>query len=127
MDTHLKNLENEVIGYMRTAIAAFDTDHSIVRVNMYKAHDLFGDHLMEWSESFGLLYNDMMRIYEAKTPQPKGHYRTTHIGVGYSSFPATKWIADKEQPPIPTAEELLERFDRLISVYTSPNGASGAR
>jgi hypothetical protein len=111
----LKQLEQEVIDSMRAAIAAFDTDHSVVRVNMEKAHNLFRDH--EWSEAFYTLYNGMLEIYCAYTPKEKGHYRRTHIGIGYSSFRVQTWVVDKVQPPRPTAEELVARFDCLLCAY----------
>jgi hypothetical protein len=118
MGTHLKRLEREVTASMRTAIANLDGDLSLVREQLYAAHDLFGDHLMEWSEEFAKLYNQMLEIHRAHTPMPRGHYRTRHIGIGYSSFPVQTWIVDKEQPATPTADELVQRFDQLISAHT---------
>jgi hypothetical protein len=115
----LKQLENEVIASMRTALANLDTDHAVVREQMYAAHDLFGDHLAEWSEAFGTLYNKMLEIYCSHTPQPKGQYRVKHIGIGYSSFPVTQWVADKVQPIPPTALELVARFDALIHAWSA--------
>jgi hypothetical protein len=119
MGTDLKELEYEVIASMRTAIANLDSDLSLVREKKYVAHDLFGDHLTEWSEDFAGLYNQVLAIHRAHTPMPAGHYRTRHIGIGYSSFPVQTWIVDKEQPARPAAAELVARFDRLISAYTS--------
>lgn len=111
-------LENKVIGYMRTAIANLDTDHATVRDSMEDAHRLFGKYLIAWSEDFAMLYNQMLAVHHAHTPMPTGHYRTHNIAVGYSSFQTQHWVADKVQPPIPTAIELLARFDQLISAYT---------
>ena len=122
MGTDLKELEHEVIAAMRTAITNLESDLSLAREKMYAAHDLFGDHLMEWSEAFASLYNQMLEIHRAHTPMPTGHYRTRHIGIGYSSFPIQTWRADKEQPARPAAGELVARFDRLISAYTSREG-----
>lgn len=122
MGTDLKELEHEVIAAIHTAIANLESDLSLAREKMYTAHDLFGDHLMEWSEAFASLYNQMLEIHRAHTPMPTGHYRTRHIGIGYSSFPIQTWIADKEQPARPTANELVVRLDRLISAYTSREG-----
>ena len=85
---------------------------------MNAAHTLFADHLMEWSEEFAMLYQKMYEIYCAATPMPEGRYRTTSIGIGYSSFPVTRWMADKVQSPVPAAKELVARFDRLISEYS---------
>lgn len=114
METDMKQLELEVITSMRAAIANFDTDHSVVREQMSKAHNLFADHSERWSEAFCTLYSEMLEIYCAYTPQPRGRYRLKHIGIGYSSFPVKTWVADKVQPPKPTADELVMRFDRLI-------------
>ncbi len=115
----MKQLEKNVIGHMRAAIAHLDSDLSIVSKSMNAAHELFRDHLMEWSEEFATLYNQMLEIYRAHRPLPKGHYRNTHIGMGYSSFPVSRWIADKEQPVPPTASELLARFDALIQAWNA--------
>ena len=113
----LKQLEHEVITSMRTAIAAFDTDHSVVRINMNKAHELFAEHLTEWSEDFCTLYNQMLAIYCAYTPREKGHYRRTSIEIGYTPHPVSIWVPDKIQPPKPTAIELVARFDCLLRAY----------
>lgn len=127
MGANLKRLEQKVIAFMRTTIANLDGDLSLVREQAYAAHDLFGDHLMEWSEEFASLYNQMLGIYRAHTPMPKGRYRTRHIAIGYSSFPIQAWVAGKEQPPRPTAGELVARFDRLISAYTRREGTMADR
>lgn len=119
MGTDLKQLEREVIASMRTAIANLDSELSLVREQLYAAHDRFRDHLVEWPEDFASLYNQMLAIHSAHTPLPGGHYRTRHIGIGYSSFPIQIWITDKEQPARPSAGELVQRFDRLISAYAS--------
>jgi len=118
-ENRLKQLENEVIASLRTALEHLDTDHAVVREQMYKAHDLFGDHLMEWSEAFGTLYNGMLEIFRAHTPMPTGQYRVSHVGIGYSSFPVTTWVADKEQPVPLTAIELVARFDVLIHAWSA--------
>lgn len=115
--TDWKQLENDVIGYMRTAIANFDTDPAVVHTNYSKAHELFVAHLVEWSEAFGDLYNQMLAIYNACFPKEKGHYRTSHVGIGYSSFPVHKWVPDKVQPPKPIVIELVARFDVLIQAW----------
>ena len=47
MDTDLHGLEQEVITAMRLALANGDSDLSVVREQMNKAHDLFADHLMK--------------------------------------------------------------------------------
>ena len=113
----LTPIEDEIIANMRACIEAMDTDQSHVRDKYDAAHHLFGSHLTAWSEEFGSLYNSMLEIYRAKTPKATGHYRTRHVGIGYSSFETRHWIQDKVQPPIPSAEELLERFDARIRVY----------
>lgn len=124
MDTDLKGLEREIIGHVRAAIAHLNTDLSVVNKNMNAAHELFSDHLMEWSEEFATLYNGMLAIYRAHRPLLKGHYCNTHSGIGYSSFPINRWVADKEQPVPPTAIELVVRFDRLVSANTSSEEAA---
>jgi hypothetical protein len=122
----LKKLEQTIIDSMRAALAAFDTDHSVVRENMERAHNLFRDH--EWSEEFYTLYNGMLEIYCSYTPRERGHYRRTSIGVGYSSFPVQIWVPDKIQPPKPTAIELVARFDALIHAWNLEHPArSGQR
>ena len=102
----MKHLENRVIGYMRAAIANFDTDSTAVYWNKYDAHDLFGKYLMAWSEEFCVLYQKMLAIYNARTPQETGHYHTRH----------KRWVVDN-QPPAPTSVELLERFSALIQCW----------
>lgn len=119
MNTDLKKLEHDVIGSMRTALAHFDTDHAVVRENRYKAHDLFAEYLNEWSEDFCTLYRAMLEIFNMHTPKEKGHYRVSHIGIGYSSFAVSKWVADKVQPAPPTVIELVVRFDVLIQVWSA--------
>lgn len=123
-NTDLKHLENEITVNMRTAIMHLDTDHFMVRKHLYRAHDLFGDHLMEWSEDFCTLYNQMLAGHRAHTPMPKGYYRTKNIAHGYCSFPVKIWVTEEEQPLIPTADELVVRFDRLISAYRSSEEAA---
>jgi hypothetical protein len=120
----MKQLEQDVIGAMRAAIAHVDTDLAVVKENRYKAHELFAEHLLEWSETFSTLYSAMLEIFNAHTPKEKGHYRTIHIGIGYSSFPVCRWIADKEPPPQPTAGELCERFDLLIRAWKGSEEAA---
>lgn len=114
MSTKLKRLECEVIALMRAAIASLDTDLSLVSKSRNAAHELFADHLLEWSEEFAALYNRMLAIYRQHTPLPTGKWRDTSIGIGFSSFPIKKWRVDKVQPVPPTSGELLERFDALI-------------
>src|SRR5581483_162687 len=111
------DLEQRVIASWRKAIEHLGIDDSVVREERNDAHHLFARHLMEWSEDFATLYRQMYEIYCAHTPKEKGHYHVSHVGIGYSSFPIHKWVADKEQPPRPTARELVTRFDRLIAEY----------
>ncbi len=119
----MNQLEREVIGYMRTTLASLDTDASVVRENYYKAQDLFEEHLMKWSDAFALLYNGMLTIYRAHTPHPKGHYRNRHLEVGYTGYSFQTWVKDKVQPPIPSADELVSRFDKLINEYANSGEA----
>jgi hypothetical protein len=113
----MSTLEDAVVGHMRAAIAVFDTDHEAVGKHTRLAHELFSDNFTEWSESFCTLYNGMLEIYRAYTPHEKGHYETRHIGIGYSSFPVSRWIVEKIQPVKPTATELVERFDGFVRAW----------
>lgn len=120
----MKQLEKDVIGSMREALAHYDTDPSLARENLNTFHQLFAEHLMEWSEDFAVLWQKMYEIWCAYTPMPKGQYRTTSIEIGYSSFQVKRWINDKVQPPIPGTEELLLRFDRVIGEYARSEKAA---
>lgn len=113
----MNQLEKRVISYMRDALANLDTDHAAVQENMSYAHNLFAGCLMQWSEEFARLYDQMLEVYRAHTPMKRGHYRVTHIASGYSSLPIHTWVNDKEQPPIPTSSELVTRFDQIINEY----------
>ena len=123
MDTDVQGLEQEVITAMRLALANVDSDLSVVREQMNKAHGLFADHLMKWPEDFATLYQWMLEIYRAHTPMPTGHWRNTSVEVGYSSFPLKRWVADTVQPPRPTAIELVARFDALIQAWDARSEA----
>jgi hypothetical protein len=115
-------LENEIIAHMRACIAALDdTDSTAARDEEQAAHGLFGVVIGEWSDEFANLYEQMMQVYRAKTPHPTGHYRRRSIEVGFTSYQTQHWVNDKVQPPIPTAIELVARFDTLVSGWlTSP-------
>ena len=117
MNRDLRQLELSTIASLRIAIEHLDSDHTVVRENMHTAHELFLEHLIEWSDAFGTLYNHLLEVYRAHTPKPQGKYRVNYIGVGYSSFCVQTWIADKEQPPLPTVEELVAHFDRFVNEY----------
>src|SRR5579859_8016641 len=119
-------LEQAVIGHIREALAAFDTDLMTVREEMDSADALFGAHLMAWSEAFCVLYNQMLKIYRARTPMPTGHCRASHVEIGYSSFQIRTWVPDKVQPPVPTSDELVARFDCLIETAWQKKQASAA-
>ena len=125
MGTDLKRLETAVIEHMRTAIAHLGIDGYTAGEQRRRADDIFRDHLVEWSEDFAQLWQKMYEIWCAHTPMPKGQYKTTNKALGLSSVPVTRWIDDKEQPPIPATEELVARFDCLISTYH--NDQRGAR
>ena len=115
----MEQLEQDIIGFIRTAIEHLDSDHAVVGEQMRKAHDLFTVHLMEWSEAFAMLYRQMYEVYCAYTPKKKAHYRTSSVGIGYSAFPVKRRVPDKIQPVPPTSKELVTRFDHLISAYAS--------
>lgn len=120
----MKRLEKKMIGHMREAIANYHTNPPLARENFYTSHYLFADHAGKWSEAFAALQQQMYKIWCAYTPQPVGHYRTTHIEIGYTAHPITRWVNDNVQPPIPTTEELLSRFDQLISKYACAQEAA---
>lgn len=111
----MKHLENEIVGHIRTAISNLGTNHIVVSEHMNKSHELFSEHLMSWSEEFCRLYNEMLSIFRSYTPAKSGRYQSRHVEIGYSSFHSKRWVEDKVQPPVPTASELLEKFDALIA------------
>lgn len=113
----LTPIEDEIIASMRACIEAMDTDRAKVRDKYDAAQHLFGSHVSAWSEAFGNLYNSMLEIYRAKTPQQAGHFKTKHVEIGYTPFETKCWVPDKVQPKVPTAYALLERFDARIRVY----------
>ena len=120
----LEHFETDVIAYMRDCVAAFDTDTTVVRDNMNKAHALFGEHLIAWSEEFGMLYNGMLDVYRAGFPQEQGHFRNHSIEIGYTPHAVKTWVPDKIQLPRITAIELVARFDTLIEKYTNSQEAA---
>lgn len=119
--------EQQIILAMRSAIANLDTDPAVVRTHMEKAHELFRGRLMKWPKDFAVLYQQMYAIYCAYTPKPAGHHRSSSVSIGYSSFPVKKWISDKEQPPKPTAEELVAQFDALIASWDAKRSAARSK
>lgn len=111
----MKYLENEIVEHIREAIANLGKDQFVAGEKMRKAHELFSEHLMEWTDNFCQSYNKMLEIYRSYTPAKSGRYQSRHRGIGYSSFHSQKWVEDKIQPPVPTTSELLEKFDALIA------------
>lgn len=111
----MKHLENEIVGHIRTAISNLGTNHIVVSEHMNKSHELFSEHLMEWTDEFCQLYNQMLGIFRSYTPVKTGRYQSSHREIGYSSFQTRRWVEDKVQPPVPTVGELLEKFDALIA------------
>lgn len=111
----MKHLENEIVEHIREAIANLGKDQFVAGEKMRKAHEIFSDHLMEWSDDFCRLYNEMLSIYRSYTPAKSGSYKSRHHGIGYSSFHSQKWVEDKIQVAVPTVDELLEKFDALIA------------
>ena len=114
----LEKQERAVIAYMRAAIATIDRKVDMGR-NYQKAHDLFGDHLCAWSESFARLYDEMLAIWRTYTPKKNYIAHQTSREIGYTGYPITRYtLAPPEQQPTrPTVTELLERFDVAISAY----------
>lgn len=117
--TPIKQLERQVIGYMRQAIALYHTDPTCASENLAYHKGLFSGHLMQWSEAFSVLQQQMYQVWCAYTPQKTGRYVTKHVGIGYSSIPVTTWTNNKKQPLAPTTEQLLARFDQLVCEYTN--------
>lgn len=115
---NLEPFEDEVITSMRSCIAALD-DHDPVKVrDAYNAaQNLFGNLLMQWSEKFAALYNDMLEIYRAKTPRTAYLRKDRSVPFGLGSTTITTYKKDKVQPVPPTAIELVARFDQLIGTY----------
>lgn len=113
----MKRLEKKVIDYMREAIATYHTDRMLVCKNFDLSHRLFAEHVMQWSEDFAKLQQQMYALWCAYTPKPTGQYRVTSIEIGYTAHQITKWANDKVQPPVPTTDELLNRFDQLLNAY----------
>lgn len=111
----MKQLENEIAVHIRTAISHLGKDQFLVGEQMRKAHELFSEHLMEWTDNFCQSYNKMLEIYRSYTPAKTGRYQSSHREIGYSSFQTRRWVEDKVQPPVPTVGELLEKFDALIA------------
>lgn len=117
MDTgtpNLKEREQEIIEYWRECIANLDTDQATAIARRREAEALFSEYLIEWSEDFASLWQEMYKVYCMYTPRQTGHYRNRHYSIGYSSFHAKQYIKDKVQPERPTAAALIERFDALM-------------
>lgn len=112
--------EERIIAGLRNAIALRESDPHRAGQQRAEAQNLFCNH--RYSRKFFDLYWELQKIINAATPREVGHYRTTYIGIGYSSFPVHRWTREKEQPIPPTTEELLRRFDALIEAYQ--NGRS---
>jgi hypothetical protein len=113
------NREQRIIASLRTAIAAKDSDPDLAGQQQAAAQELFCKH--RFSRKFFDLYWALQKIINAASPKEAGHYRTTHIGIGYSSFPIQRWVPDRNQPEPPPTEELLRRFDQCIEIYRKGN------
>lgn len=111
----MEQLENEIVEHIREAIANLGKDQFVAGEKMRKAHEIFSDHLMEWSDDFCRLYNGMLSIYRSYTPAKSGHYRSCHHEIGYSSFATQRWVQDRQQATVPTTSELLVKFDSLVN------------
>lgn len=62
---------------------------------------------------FDALYNELLKLWRAFTPQPRGQYKIRHMEVGYSSFSYSQWVQDKEQTA-PCKEEIVSKADALM-------------
>jgi len=113
------NREQRIIASLRTAIAAKDSDPDLAGQQQAAAQELFCKH--RFSRKFFDLYWALQKIINAASPKEAGHYRTTHIGIGYSSFPIQRWVREQHQPEPLTTEELLRSFDALIEAYQNGN------
>lgn len=113
----MKQREHEIIAAMRLAIAQYHTEPVRAQEQLDHAHRLFANHLLEWSDDFAVLQQQMYKIWCAYTPMPTGRYRHRAVEIGYTPHHFNEWINDKRQPPAPTTQELLDRFDRLIAAY----------
>ena len=118
----MRTQEDRIIALWREAIAHLETDHEVVRYAIQDANRLFADRLIRWSEPFARLEQEMYRIYCAYTPQPRGHYRTICIPMGYSSIETSVWVDDPVQPERPSVAQLLARFDEAITRYDREQG-----
>lgn len=120
----MKQREHEIIAAMRLAIAQYHTEPVRAQEQMDHAHRLFANHLLEWSDAFAVLQQQMYKIWCAYTPMSTGRYRTRSIEIGYTPRQISEWMNDKRRPPAATTEALLDRFDQLIAAYTSTQEAA---
>ena len=104
--------EERIIASLRTTIAAKDSDPDLAGQQRAAARELFCNH--RFSRKFSDLYWELQKVLNSATPKEARHSRTTHIGIGYSSFQVQRWVREKQQQTPPTTEDLLRRFDALI-------------
>ena len=103
-----------VLTTYRQALALYDTDIHEATFLYRQAYNSEGTFR---TDEFNQLEQEILTIWRNFTPQKRGTYRTSHVEVGYSSFPISRWVDDKQQPARQTTQQALQTFDMLVTPY----------
>ncbi|HZO72807.1 MAG TPA: hypothetical protein VFB60_11445 [Ktedonobacteraceae bacterium] len=114
----MKRWEQQVIAHMRAAIAHYHSDRPLAQEHYRQARALWESR--KWTTAYAELHQQMHRLWWAYTPMPRWHLVEKRVTLSPYSYHVTQQpVTDTVQPPVPTTEELLSRFDQLIDTYTN--------
>lgn len=108
--------QQQVLHHYRECIRLYDEDRTESGYQYRFAYGMSGP----WrTYAFDMLEQEILKIIRAFTPNKRGHYKTTHVSIGYSSLPVSRWVDDKVQPPRQTVDDALAKFDKLVESWNT--------